>query len=975
MKARMNEQSSVDASVEASSRRLIADVLDRGSNNLDLVRLIAACAVIFGHAYALIPQHSGDDPFKKILPYDYSGSLAVKVFFFISGLVIVHSVIRAPALFPFLFKRAIRIVPALIACNLITVFVIGLALTQIPLLEYISSKEIYTYIIRNTFLYDIQWRLPGVFESSRYGVNGSLWTLPWELLCYFGVAIGVVLSVFVSRPFASVVAGALLAGYLLFPEAVGAPPLTSEAYWLLPSFLIGALFALLADRLPLRFETVILGWLFYYLAQHTAVSQLIFYSATFYSLIFVFSIPIIVRRVPVPLDISFGVYLYGFPVQQSLYHLFPDSSVTQNQLAALSIAIALGTASALFVERPVIGWGREILRRRGIILARFRAWIADLQSLRLQPEGGWMEVLGVLALAALVYAAALKFVFPGYFSPFWPHHSDFFMANQLAANPVEALKYLSWSRPIGTYLYALIGNAPMRVTIGIIVLITLLNAALSVVIFRRLLGVSNALAFMASAAMYFFVLFTAPGFYIFYSHDGMAQLSFLLLLLAGFGFASLRNRHAGAAALVLFVGAACAFLTKETYVLTSLGVAFAFLVLSDWRDWRWRLLPGVALAGAALVAAGLALRVKSAFIGQAGTDAYRVDLSPWSVASEWWQYASTGVNAALACALAILLLAGWWDRRSQKGRPAFWMAFAAMGAGALAWVPNATLPYHFFVGYSWNGAYLFFLPILLLATFEQRRLAWRISAAAVAVLLLANPVLNRAAYASGGWVLQNEAMLKNLWRSLGRQIDALPAGRPSRVLITGLAAPFSPFDFPRSLEERIKGKPVSISVVAYQQRPASNGWDLPFVPLLEQVPDGYDEFWLMRRDGRLIRALAPADLANLPLPQGTTLVQSLNFPELLGVDSALATPCMLAGVIMGYEVVTEAEDAVARCVAAEPSNPYGWFWKGKLALAQGDNVAAADAFRQAVRFDDRQQPNVWFARLLRQAEAAAAPAN
>lgn len=958
--------------------RRIDDILQREGNNLDLVRLIAACAVIFTHAYALSPSAIEHDFLVKA-GYGSLGGLAVKIFFFISGLLVTHSIARDPSPFTFLTKRALRVFPALIVCNLVTVFIIGAVFTQKPLWVYLSSSEIYAYIVRNSLLYDLQWYLPGLFEGSRYGVNGSLWTLPWEWACYVYVLIALSLGLFAHRMLAVAVAGAALASYLLFPASLGAPAVMDEAHWLIPCFLIGAVFALLSDRLTLRIEAVMALWLLHYLLRNTGLAQPTFYLSIFYSTLIVFSASFVVKRLPIPVDASYGVYLYGFPVQQSLYHLFPQSTVWQNQLGGIGIALGLGILSAVFIEQPVMTWGRKMLRDR-------RRWAEGVRAAKVRAKAAWMlrrtrlrtasrELLGYVCLAALIYALALKFVFPGYFSPFWPHHSDFFMAKQLAANPLEALKYLSWSRPIGTYLYALIGNAPMRVTIGIIALVTLVNAALCVVIFRRLLGVPNAPVFIASAAMYFFVLFTAPGFYIFYSHDGMAQLSFLLLLLAGLGFAALRNRHAGAAALVLFVGAACAFLTKETYVLTSLGVAFAFLVLSDWRDWRWRLLPGVALAGAVLVAAGLALRAKSVFIGQGGMEAYRVDLSPWSVAGEWWRYASTGVNAALICALAILLLAAWWGRRSQKGSAAFWMALAAMGAGALAWVPNSALPDHFFIGYSWNGAYLFFLPILLLATFEQRRLAWRLVAGAIAIGLLANPVLNRAAYASGGWVLHNETMLKTLWRSLGRQIDTLPGDRPSRILITGLAAPFSPFDFPRSLQELAKGRPVSISVVAYQPRPASNGWDGPFVPLLEQVPDGYDQLWLMRRDGRLARALAQADLAHLPLPQGATLVQSLNFPELLDVDSARATPCGLAGAIMGYEVVAEVEDIVARCVTAEPSNPYGWFWKGRLALARGDNVAAADAFRQAVRFDDPQQPNAWFARLLSQAMAAPVPAN
>lgn len=587
-------------------------------------------------------------------------------------------------------------------------------------------------------------------------------------------------------------------------------------------------------------------------------------------------------------------------------------------------------------------------------------------------KGGSVELFAYLCLAALVYALALIFVFPGYFSPFWPHHTDFFMANDLRANPVVALRYLHGPRPIGTYLYALIGNAPMRVTIGIIALVTLLNAALSVVIFRCLLALPNTAAFAASAALYFFVLFTAPGYYIFYSHDGMAQLSSLLLLLAGLAFAALRNRHAGAASFALFVGATCAFLTKETYVLTSLSLAFAFLVLSDWRDWRWRMLPGLALAAAALVAAVLSVRAKSVFIGQGDSGAYRVDLSPLSVASEWWRYATTGVNAALICALAILVLAVWWDLRSEKRVSPAWLALAAMGAGALAWVPNAALPDHFFVGYSWSGAYLFFLPILLLASLAQRRWIWRIVAGAVAVILIANPVLNRSAYASGGWVLQNEAMLKNLWLSLGQEIDRLPADRPSRILITGLAAPFAPFRFPRSLDQLLGDKAATFSVVAFAPRKNKEGARARYVPLLDRVPEGYDEIWLMRRDGRLVRNLPAGEMAQLALPSGTTLVEAVNFPELLDTEGVGTNPCVKAGVIMQYEVHQPAIEAVDQCVAAQPDNPYGWFWKGKLALSQGDTATAAAALRNAVRLDDPRQPNPWFTWLLDQVPAAEA---
>jgi hypothetical protein len=55
--------------------------LHRDNNNADLLRLIAACAVIWGHAYALVPGATTTEPVGKLLGFDYSGSLAVEFFY------------------------------------------------------------------------------------------------------------------------------------------------------------------------------------------------------------------------------------------------------------------------------------------------------------------------------------------------------------------------------------------------------------------------------------------------------------------------------------------------------------------------------------------------------------------------------------------------------------------------------------------------------------------------------------------------------------------------------------------------------------------------------------------------------------------------------------------------------------------------------------------------------------------------------
>jgi len=167
----------------------LTDVLKKGNNNFDILRLMAALAVIVGHAYAISPQPPLEDTVLGLLHFDYSGSLAVKFFFFLSGLLVVNSIISKPDAFNFLLKRACRIFPGLLVCLLVSVFIVGPLFTKLPLLEYFSSADTWKYIFKNLLLYNMQWKLTGVFTESKFGLNGSLWTLPYEVLCYIYLAV------------------------------------------------------------------------------------------------------------------------------------------------------------------------------------------------------------------------------------------------------------------------------------------------------------------------------------------------------------------------------------------------------------------------------------------------------------------------------------------------------------------------------------------------------------------------------------------------------------------------------------------------------------------------------------------------------------------------------------------------------------------------------------------------------------------
>ena len=166
----------------------LAMVLRRGVNNLDLVRLLAATAVIYGHSFALYPHAGAEDVFYKFTGL-YAAEWGVKTFFFLSGLLVVNSVLSDSNPLNYAIRRISRIWPALIFITCVTVFLIGPMVTTLSLSEYFSGSEVRVFL-RRMILFDIwghnNMSLPGLFATNPYPdvVNAPLWTLSVEAFAY-----------------------------------------------------------------------------------------------------------------------------------------------------------------------------------------------------------------------------------------------------------------------------------------------------------------------------------------------------------------------------------------------------------------------------------------------------------------------------------------------------------------------------------------------------------------------------------------------------------------------------------------------------------------------------------------------------------------------------------------------------------------------------------------------------------------------
>ena len=157
-------------------------------NNFDFLRVLAAFLVIYGHGLAIRGL-----PLQNLwgAQIDLFG---VCIFFSISGYLVTDSWLRTPALPVFVWKRFLRIWPALFVVVVLTTFVFGPLVTRIPLSVITLARRRLGRISAMLLSFSVPG-LPGVFDAPPLAglVNGPLWSLPVEVACYATVPLSCLL--------------------------------------------------------------------------------------------------------------------------------------------------------------------------------------------------------------------------------------------------------------------------------------------------------------------------------------------------------------------------------------------------------------------------------------------------------------------------------------------------------------------------------------------------------------------------------------------------------------------------------------------------------------------------------------------------------------------------------------------------------------------------------------------------------------
>jgi len=343
--------------VRGSVAPTLAEQFDPRRNGLNAVRLGLAAAVIVWHSAPVTGTPVPWAPVRHL-----GGSLWVDAFFAISGFLITRSWMRNPRVGSYLRARALRILPAFYVCLLLTAFVIAPLAVRAQGQTLAASDSLH-YVLANSLLRVQQYGIAGTPTDVPFpGVwNGSLWTLWWEALCYLGiVAIGLLGLLKRSRLTIAVLFGlfwcaelAVTLGVLdRYEFRMGA------RFGLM--FTAGALMLVFADKIRVRPRYVALAAVGLLPAAFLSDYRLVAAPLVAYCALALGAM-MTAPRWRFTQDLSYGTYVYAFPLQQLLACL-GLATLPVAAFAGLSIAVTLPLAAAswFLVERPAL----RLKRRR-----------------------------------------------------------------------------------------------------------------------------------------------------------------------------------------------------------------------------------------------------------------------------------------------------------------------------------------------------------------------------------------------------------------------------------------------------------------------------------------------------------------------------------------------------------------------------------------------------------------------------------
>jgi peptidoglycan/LPS O-acetylase OafA/YrhL len=341
----------------------------------DHVRLVAAIIVLLHHCRGLQYYDFRADP---LLQYSGGfmdfGRFAVVIFFAISGFLVTPSLLRTGNVVDYAVHRSMRIFPGLIVNVALTILVLGPILTTEPLLSYFRDPQTYRYA-KNILTLVVNY-LPGVVarNGTQLTINGSLWTLHFEVLCYILLGLIGALGMLGRRNYVLVLWCASYAIYVAICTIPGfaatLPDRLSTFMTLFVYFGCGVLLYLFRERIPFSTAAACAAAALLLFALPLGGGPLAMPICLPYLMVFC-GLSNLPGKVPLKHDLSYGIYLIHAPVVFAFSLTFPNVHTWWvGAVVVFLVTLGLAYVSWIFVESPalskkkaVANWAHRCIRR------------------------------------------------------------------------------------------------------------------------------------------------------------------------------------------------------------------------------------------------------------------------------------------------------------------------------------------------------------------------------------------------------------------------------------------------------------------------------------------------------------------------------------------------------------------------------------------------------------------------------------
>ncbi len=578
------------------------------------------------------------------------------------------------------------------------------------------------------------------------------------------------------------------------------------------------------------------------------------------------------------------------------------------------------------------------------------------------------EMLYYIVVFLLMHYMVLMFIYPGYYDPFWPVHSDLYVPAAFANMENGSEVSLSYPRPIGYFFYWMIGHFGIRGSIAAGFMLMPINFSLITIITRRILKINFTVNFSVSIALFAYLIVAQPYQYVFSVHDGFTQLSLMFLLLATVSY--YKNKYI----VPVFIFTLLAFFSKETYAASVLFICGVFVFFGS-GELKQRLKPFLIVVLSILIVVLFNKYTNSVFTSTKNSldSAYYVNVNPLSILKEWIQYLIDGYNYYSLIIVVLVLMFIILSVGFKSIEVLFCLTMFV--AGLLSWLPNSLLPNHHYSAYSWNGAYFIYIPVVFVFfVIKDKSIKIRLFSWVWFVLLMFIPYFSSGQYEKTKWILIQQQIQKNFMLSL-ESIPHYLFNKESDVLVTGVVFPFTPFEHWQSLLSLNFNRCVNINVVNYKSTDVAIkkiGFSNKSCIQINEISPIYvknhhfDLVLAVNSDGKTLNnQIFRGDNLSL-LISGVNLKNVLLYPDMVSLHDVIKSKLTLSdedlinygNTMMIYSANGDAINFFDKALEVNNHNPYSYFGLGQAYERDGNYLKAKENFQKAIKFDAEQaNPN------------------